>query len=131
MTNHIHFLVTPTTTTGVSFFIQCIGRRYVPHINHKYGRSGSLCEGRYKSSLVQEERYFLKVMKYIELNPVRACMVELPSHYRWSSFCQNAGIKKISLLDFHNIYQALGPNPKKRTPAYIEFFRYDLSSFDM
>ena len=95
MTNHVHFLVTPDTTTGVSLFMQYIGRRYVPYINHKYGRSGSLWEGRYKSSLVQEEGHFLKVMKYIELNPVRACMVELPGHYRWSSFCHNSGTKKL------------------------------------
>jgi len=131
MTNHVHFLVTPSTATGVSLFMQYIGRRYVPYINHKYGRSGSLWEGRYKASLVQEEGYFLKVMKYIELNPVRACMVELPNHYRWSSFCHNSGTKKIALIDFHNIYRALGSNSEQRAEAYVDLFRYDLSAMDI
>jgi putative transposase len=131
MTNHVHLLVTPSTTTGVSLFMQYIGRRYVPYINRKYDRSGSLWEGRYKSSLVQQEKYFLKVMKYIELNPVRACMVEVPNHYHWSSFCHNSGIKKITLLEFHSTYLALGLNNEERFQAYIELFRYDLSATDM
>jgi len=131
MTNHVHFLVTPSTATGVSLFMQYIGRRYVPYINHKYGRSGSLWEGRYKASLVQEEGYFLKVMKYIELNPVRARMVELPNHYRWSSFCHNSSTKKIAFVDFHNIYRALGSNSEERAEAYVDLFRYDLSAIDI
>lgn len=94
MTNHIHLLLTPREGRDISFFMQYIGRRYVPYINHKYGRSGSIWEGRYKSSLVQEDGYFLKVMRYIELNPVRASMVESPGHYRWSSFCHNGGQSK-------------------------------------
>ena len=63
MTNHVHILLTAQSSTGVSQFIQHIGRRYVPFINHKYGRSGSIWEGRFKSSLVQSDRYFLAVMK--------------------------------------------------------------------
>ena len=100
--------------------MQYIGRRYVPYINHKYGRSGSLWEGRYKASLVQEEGYFLKVMKYIELNPVRACMVDAPNLYRWSSFCHNGGINSIKFLAFHEIYKALGSSTKERASAYID-----------
>lgn len=92
MTNHVHFLLTPEETNSVSLFMQYIGRRYVPYINNKYGRSGSLWEGRYKANLVQEETYFLRVMKYIESNPVRASMVEVSGEYRLSSFCHNSGI---------------------------------------
>ena len=93
MTNHVHLLLTPKETTSISLFMQYIGRRYVPYINYKYGKSGSLWEGRYKASLVQDDKYLLRVMKYIELNPVRACMVELPGEYRWSSFCHDSGVK--------------------------------------
>jgi len=131
MTNHVHVLVTPTTKAGVSLFMLFVGRRYVPYINHKYGRSGSLWEGRYKASLVQEEGYFLKVMKYIELNPVRAYMVNLPGDYQWSSYCHNAGFKQIGLIDCHPIYLALGKTASERREAYMSLFRYDLSGLGL
>jgi putative transposase len=131
MTNHVHFLLTPSEASGPSLFMQYIGRRYVPYINHKYGRSGSLWEGRYKASLVQEEGYFLKVMKYIELNPVRACMVNAANLYRWSSFCQNGGTKSIEFLTFHDVYLRLGLSKSERTNAYLELFQYDLCAQDM
>jgi putative transposase len=82
MTNHVHLLITPVDASSVSAFMQFIGRHYVPYINHKYGRSGSIWEGRFKSSLVDSESYLLATMRYIELNPVRASMVESPSQYR-------------------------------------------------
>ncbi|AMO70176.1 transposase [Zhongshania aliphaticivorans] len=69
MTNHIHLLVTPEDGIQISRLMQFIGRRYVPYLNHKYGRSGSAWEGRYKASLVQDEAYLFTVMRYIELNP--------------------------------------------------------------
>lgn len=122
MTNHIHLLITPPDGESVSRFMQFIGRRYVPYINHKYGKSGSIWEGRYKASLVQAEAYFLTVMRYIELNPVRAGMVESPSHYRWSSFCHNAGIREIGFIRFHEAYLALGKQGEDRYRAYKALF---------
>lgn len=127
MTNHVHFLLTPEETNSVSLFMQYIGRRYVPYINHKYGRSGSLWEGRYKASLVQEETYFLRVMKYIELNPVRASVVEVSGEYRWSSFCHNSGVKKNLFISEHEQYLVLGRDEVLRQEAYLSTFEFDLS----
>lgn len=67
-----------------------LGRRYVPYINRTYRRTGTFWEGRYKSSLVQTEKYLLSCQRYIELNPVRAGMVRDPVDYRWSSYRANA-----------------------------------------
>lgn len=111
--------------------MQFIGRRYLPYLNHKYGRSGSAWEGRYKASLVQEETYFLKAMRYIELNQVRACMVDLPGHYRWSSFCHNIGERQISFIQSHPIYNALGHSKNDRYHAYQKLFSNQLSSEEM
>ena len=122
MTNHVHLLVTPKGNAETSLFMQYIGRRYVPYINHKYRKSGSIWEGRYKASLVQAEEYFLTVMRYIELNPVRAGMVAAPGHYRWSSFCHNTGIKKISFINPHPTYLALGVSEEERFRAYQALF---------
>ena len=127
MTNHIHLLVTPSTERAISLFMQSIGRRFVPYMNHKYRKSGSLWEGRFKASLVQEEMYLLRVMKYIELNPVRAQMVELPGEYRWSSFCHNSGVKRIGFIKEHELYLSLGKDTLSRQNAYLEIFKTDLS----
>ena len=72
MTNHVHLLVTPTTENGVSKLMQSLGRYYVRYFNQIYKRTGTLWEGRYKSTLVDSDNYFLLVSRYIELNPVRA-----------------------------------------------------------
>ena len=90
MTNHVHLLVTPMVEHGISNMMQALGRRYVYYINKNYQRSGTLWEGRYKASLIDSERYLLTCMRYIELNPVRAKMVEHPGEYPWSSYQANA-----------------------------------------
>lgn len=89
MTNHVHILVTPSDTLGVTRMMQYVGRYYVPYINYTYGTSGSIWEGRYKASLIHAEDYLLTCMRYIELNRVRADMVKNPAVYRWSSFRAN------------------------------------------
>jgi putative transposase len=123
MTNHVHLLVTPATTDGVSRLMQYVGRRYVPYINHTYGTSGTLWEGRYKASLVQEDRYLLTCMRYIELNPVRAEMVKSPAHYRFSSYRANGQGRADNLLEPHLLYRSLGRTVEKRCEAYRELFK--------
>ncbi len=108
MTNHVHILCTPLQIGAVSSMMQALGRRYVRYFNAEYQRSGTLWEGRYKSCLVQAERYLLAVYRYIELNPVRAGMVPDPGKYRWSSYHVNALSKASSLCTPHPEYLALG-----------------------
>jgi putative transposase len=90
MTNHVHLLVTPMEKAGVSRMMQLLGATYVPNINSQYQRTGSLWEGRFKSSLVDSEQYCLACYRYIELNPVRAGMCVSPGDYPWSSYGVNA-----------------------------------------
>ena len=82
--------MTPETEQGVSQLMQALGRYYVRYINHSYNRTGTLWEGRYKSTLVDCDNYFLTMSRYIGLNPVRADMVKHPSEYPWSSYQHNA-----------------------------------------
>ena len=65
--------------------MQDVGRRYVRYFNQRQGRTGTLWEGRYKSTLIQAERYLLACMAYIDLNPVRAGIALAPGDYPWSS----------------------------------------------
>lgn len=90
MTNHVHLLLTPAKAAAVPRLIIALGRRYVQYINRSYRRTGTLWDSRYKSSLIQAETYLIDCMRYIELNPVRAAMVDDPAHYRWSSYRANA-----------------------------------------
>jgi putative transposase len=85
MPNHVHLLVTPTTVGAVASMMQDLGRRYVRLFNTIHERSGTLWEGRYKSSLIDTEAYLLTCHRYIELNPVRAGLVQHPLQYPWSS----------------------------------------------
>lgn len=122
MTNHVHLLMTPTITGGVSALMQAVGRRYVPYFNRKYSRSGTLWEGRFKSCLVQSERYLMECHRYIELNPVRAGMVETPEEYQWSSYRANALMIPSKLITPHQQYLALGKNSEQRSRCYRSLF---------
>ncbi|TWX72898.1 transposase [Colwellia sp. C1TZA3] len=127
MTNHVHLLLTPVTEKGVSQLMQSLGRYYVRYINHTYCRTGTLWEGRYKSTLVDSENYFLVVSRYIELNPVRANIVLVPSAYLWSSFHHNALGKTSRLITPHYCYQMLGVNSELRQQAYHALFHQHIS----
>ena len=128
MTNHVHLLMTPMAEHGVTHLMQDLGRKYVRYINHGYQRTGTLWEGRYKSSLIDSEVYLLVCMRYIELNPVRAGMVPHPGDYRWSSYGSNAYGNPNALISPHPLYTRLGNDPEPRRYAYRELFRHLLDN---
>ena len=123
MTNHVHLLLTPSDDLAISRLMQSIGRQYVRRFNFRYSRSGTLFDGRFKSSLVQEDAYLLMCMQYIELNPVRAGLVSDPGNYRWSSFRCHAYGKKAGLWSPHPTYKSLGNTPAKRQARYRRIIR--------
>lgn len=131
MTNHIHILATPTEKEGISRLIQAIGRKYVGYINRSYKRSGTLWEGRYKSSLIDSENYFLTCSRYIEMNPVRAGKVESPEQYEWSSYHHNGTGKKNETIKAHNIYMRLGNSETERQNAYKQLFKTVIAQQDV
>ncbi len=122
MTNHVHLLVTPKDAAAISRMMQSVGQRYVPYVNHEYGRSGTLWEGRFKASLVQAQSYLLACYRYIEFNPVRAGMVAAPGDYPWSSYRCNALGERNPLIATHPDYRALGDSATERQAAYRDLF---------
>ena len=122
MTNHVHVLLTPNAGQALPGFMQSVGRRYVRYINHTYRRTGTLWEGRYKSALIDSERYLLTCYRYIELNPVRAAMVAAPGDYPWSSYAHNAGVAANALITPHDVYMHLGDRPEQRQHVYRSLF---------
>ncbi|MFA5631541.1 MAG: transposase [Porticoccaceae bacterium] len=130
MTNHVHFLATPGRMESLSNTLKVVGSRYAQYMNLKYKRTGTLWEGRHKASLVQSENYLLICYRYIELNPVRAGMVNRPEEYRWSSYGVN-GWGDASWLTPHEEYLRLGREKEERAFAYRELFKYQLSDEDL
>jgi putative transposase len=122
MTNHTHLLMTPRTEAAISRVMQSLGRRYVQYINLSYQRTGTLWESRHKASVVDAEQYLLACYRYIELNPVRASMVEHPGDYPWSSFGHNAYGKAQPFMTEHALYQSLGHSVETRRQAYCALF---------
>ena len=123
MTNHVHLLCTPQEEGAISRMMQSIGRMYVRYYNYTYQRSGTLWEGRFKASLLQSEQYLLELYRYIELNPVRADMVDEPSEYSWSSYtCNGLGLET-DLQTPHPLYLALGKTKPERLENYRALFK--------
>ncbi len=131
MTNHVHMLLTPVKKDSISLTMQSIGRRYVQYINKEYRRTGTLWESRHKASLVDQDNYLLKCMRYIELNPVRANMVKHPASYRWSSYQCNGNNGYNKLISHHDIYKSLGGKPEVRTQVYRSLFENKLDQNDI
>lgn len=128
MTNHVHLLVTPETENGIARLMQSVGRRYVQYINRHYKRTGSLWEGRYKSSLVEADTYLLTCMRYIELNPLRASMVNDPGQYKWSSYRHNGLGQADKRIVEHSFYRSLGSDEATRQSAYRALFRRQMDN---
>ena len=131
MTNHVHILASPETETSIAKTLQSVGRRYVQYFNYTYKRTGTLWEGRYKATVIDSDQYLLTCMRYIELNPVRAGMVEQPSAYPWSSYAANAEGISNKLITSHEVYKQLGANELERQSAYRQLFRLAIGKSDI
>ncbi len=127
MGNHFHLLATPQTVDGLPSLMQAVGRRYVRLFNDAHGRSGTLWEGRYKSTLIQTDRYLLACMAYIDLNPVRAGIASSPEEHAWSSYGHYAGLRVDPLVTPHPLIWQLGNTPFSREAAYVDLVRAGIS----
>lgn len=131
MTNHVHMLMTPSDKVGISRVMQLIGRRYVRYFNAIHQRTGTLWEGRHKASLVDSVQYLLTCQRYIEMNPVRAGMVEHPEQYHWSSYHANACGRKIECVTEHPEFTKLGKTQAERHTRYRELFQNPINQGDL
>ncbi len=128
MTNHVHLLLSTERLGAAGRMMKSLGQRYVQYVNRQYRRSGTLWEGRYRSCLVQEDDYLLSCYRYIEMNPVRAGMVEHPADYRWSSYRCNGQGEADALISPHPSFTALAEDGPARREAYRVLFRSDIDA---
>jgi putative transposase len=118
MTNHVHLVMTPAGDAGVSNTMKIVGVRYVQYFNWKYGRTGTLWEGRYRAALIQSDHHILACYRYVELNPVRAGLTSHAAAYPWSSYRANALGRDDPLVTPHETYLGLGASPEARRAGY-------------
>lgn len=130
MDNHFHLLVTPSSADALPQMMQAVGRRYVQYFNRRYARTGTLWEGRYRSTVLQAERYLLPCMVYLDLNPVRAGLVANAADYPWSSHAHWRGVRNDRLLTPHALYWALGNTPFAREAAYAALVQAGIGSLE-
>jgi putative transposase len=126
MTNHVHVLLTPVDVNAIGRAMRSLGTRYAKYFNRKHGRTGTLFEGRYRSTVIDSDRYLFTCYRYIEENPVRAGLAREPSTYRWSSYRANALGARDSLLSPHDLFVSLGSTAADRQSAYRALFRKDI-----
>lgn len=128
MPNHFHLLATPETADGLPQMMQGVGRRYVRWFNNAEGRTGTLWEGRYKSTVIDANQYLLTCMAYIDLNPVRVGLVAQAADYAWSSHGHYIGQKVDKLITPHPLVWGLGNTPFAREAAYADLVRGGISA---
>lgn len=118
MTTHTHLQITPSTEIGASAAMKELSVRYVLYFNRRYQRVGTLWTGRFRAKPIDDERYWITCLRYIEQNPVRAKIVVQADQYRWSSYRAHALGDGVEWLASHPLLDALGSNPNQRHAAY-------------
>jgi putative transposase len=116
--DHFHLLLTPPEERSLPLMMQALGRRYVRYFNSRHQRTGALWEGRFKSTVLQPERYGLAAMVFMDLHPERAGLATTEVPHLWSSsphYCGASMDKSITPLPQ---YWSLGNTPFAREAAY-------------
>ena len=122
MANHVHLIVDPgDRPESLSMLMKRVAGRQTCYVNKHEKRTGSLWEGRFKSSIVSSEEYLPACSRYIELNPLRAGMVVNPAEYQWSSYAAKVIGTSDPIVDFHSCYVSLGDSRQERQEAYAEY----------
>lgn len=122
MTNHVHLILNPNNEPeNLGKLMKRLAGRQTRYVNHQENRSGSLWEGRYKSSPIETNAYLLSCLRYVERNPVKAGMVENAVDYEWSSYSQHAGKADEKWIDDDSMYLSLGSSQLERERHYIEY----------
>ena len=110
MSNHFHLLVTPDSSDGLGKCLHGVTCRYAQYFNNKWGRRGRLWENRYFSCPVDKDKYLWAVVKYVEMNPVRANIVKKPEEWRWSSAQEHINGKTDNTI---NLYKWIGDEERE------------------
>ena len=128
MTNHVHLFIRELNSGDITKIMNKILTKYVGWFNFKYERSGSLIGNRYKSEPIEDDTYYLQLVRYIHHNPLKAGMVEQLEDYSWSSYGDYTNPTS-SLTDVNFIFSMLNEDIDVAIELFKEFHN-DLSYED-
>jgi len=131
MSNHFHLLVSIREQNSQASLMKSLAQRTALWRHVRWGGSGTMWDKRYHSSQIDSSAYLLMCQRYIELNPVRAGMVDFPGGYKWSSYRGNAEGYADGLLCPHAVYLGLGSDDETRRQAYRALFDMPLAEKDL
>ena len=132
MTNHLHMVIDPCDNAeSISLLMKRVAGRQTRYVNKLEQRTGSLWEGRFKSSIISTKEYLSGCCRYIELNPLRAGMVADLSEYKWSSYLCKVKGKKDPVVDFSPSYLSLGASASERQQAYSEYLTETIPEYEL
>lgn len=126
--DHFHLLVTPQEDRSLPLMMQALGRQYVRYFNDRHGRTGTLWDGRFKSTLLQPERHGLAALAFIDLHPGRAGLVPNAQLYPWSSHGHYSGARVDKTITPLPDYWRLGNTPFAREAAYTRLVQEGINS---
>jgi len=121
MSNHYH-LVLETAEPNLARALRQLNGVYTQRFNRRYERVGHVFQGRYKAILVDRDSYYLEVVRYVLLNPVRAKVVTCVQDWPWSSYRAVMGQSRaIRGLDVNRLLSCFGPTPERARAAFVRF----------
>ena len=126
--NEVMLLATPADAGGLSRMMQGLGRRYVARFNQRHGRSGTLWEGRFRSTVIEAALHLRDCMCFVELAPVRAGLVQAPADHPWSSARHHLGQVSDGVVTDAPLYWATGNTPFEREVAHQRLLERGLTS---
>ncbi len=123
LASSLHLLLTPSTVEGLPAMMQAVGRGYVRGFNSRHGRSGTLWEGRYRSTVVQPGKPVLECMGFVDRAAISEGLSADPQSFAWSSHRHYTGQIVDRRISAHPAYWSLGNTPFAREAAYAELVR--------
>lgn len=126
--NEAMLLATPADARSLGRMMQSLGRRYVAHFNRRHARSGTLWEGRFRSTVIDAALHLRHCMCFVETAPVRAGLVRSAADHAWSSARHHLGLASDPLVTDPPLYWATGNTPFEREVAHQRLLEQALTS---
>ncbi|WP_372368332.1 transposase [Candidatus Uabimicrobium sp. HlEnr_7] len=121
--NHIHLILGTPQNKYLSLFMQYAQSHFAKAYNKKYGKTGHFWAGRYHSTIIDSEEYYMNCLLYVELNMTRNGAKKHPKNWKYSSYKQHAYGKGTFQIDYHDQYLQLGSSPKQRQKKYRQIMQ--------
>ena len=131
MPNHVHLILETTEKTDLARLMKQINLSHLYHFRKKYSYFGHFWQGRYRNLIIEKDSYLLTCGRYVELNPVKAKIVNLPEGYPWSSYQAYVKGLKSNLADLDPLYEALGRTTEERQERYRRLMREEIEEVDL